>query len=37
VRPRIAKGQLALGSLNCPGYASGAVPDWNQMGEMKIK
>jgi len=37
VRLRIAKGQLAIGSLTCPGYASGAVPDWNQMGEMKLK
>jgi len=37
VRLRITKGQLALGSLNCPGYASVAVPDWNQMGEMRIK
>ena len=37
VRVKISKGQLALGSLNCPGFASGSMPDWNQMGEMKIK
>ena len=37
VRLKISKGQLALGSLNCTGFASGAMPDWNQMGEMKVK
>ena len=37
VRLKINKGQLAIGSLNCTGYASGAMPDWNQMGEMKLK
>jgi hypothetical protein len=37
VRLKIGKGQLALGSLNGPGFASGAMPDWNHMGEMKIK
>ena len=37
VRLKINKGQLAIGSLNCAGYASGAMPDWNQMGEMKLK
>jgi len=37
VRLRITKGQIATGSLNCPGFASAAMPDWNQMKEMKIK
>ena len=37
VRLKIRKGQLALGSLNCIGFASGAMPDWSQMGEMKVK
>ena len=37
VRVRITKGQLGIASLNCPGYASAALPDWNQMGEMKVK
>jgi L-alanine-DL-glutamate epimerase-like enolase superfamily enzyme len=37
VRLKITKGQLAIGSLNCAGYASGAMPDWGQMGEMKLK
>jgi len=37
VRPRINKGQLAIGSLSCAGYASGALPDWNHMREMTIK
>ena len=36
-RLKINKGQLAIGSLNCAGYASGALPDWNHMKEMKIK
>lgn len=35
VRLRIARGDLALGSLACPGFASGALPDWNAMKEMK--
>ena len=35
VRVRIAGGQLAIGSLACPGYASAAMPDWNSMREMK--
>ena len=35
VRVRIAGGQLAIGSLNCKGYASSAMPDWNSMREMK--
>ena len=37
VRLKITKGQLAIGSLNCAGYASGAMPDWGRMGEMKLK
>jgi L-alanine-DL-glutamate epimerase-like enolase superfamily enzyme len=37
VRVRISKGDLAIGSLRCPGYASAALPDWNSMREMKIK
>ena len=34
VRVRIAEGMLSLGSLDCPGYASRAMPDWNSMREM---
>jgi len=37
VRLRITKGQLAIGSLGCAGYASAALPDWNPMKEMTIK
>jgi L-alanine-DL-glutamate epimerase-like enolase superfamily enzyme len=37
VRLRIARGELALGSLGCPGFASGALPDWNAMKEMKTQ
>jgi len=37
VRVRITKGQLAIGSLNGPGFASGAMPDWNEMKEMEFK
>jgi len=37
VRVRITKGQLAIGSLNGAGFASGAMPDWNQMEDMKFK
>ena len=33
----ITKGQLAIGSLNGAGFASGAMPDWNQMEDMKFK
>jgi L-alanine-DL-glutamate epimerase-like enolase superfamily enzyme len=33
VRVRIANGQLAIGSLDCPGYASRAMPDWRSMRE----
>jgi hypothetical protein len=37
VRLRITKGQVSIGSLACAGYASGALPDWNHLREMKIK
>ena len=36
VRVRIEDGMLALGSLDCPGYASRAMPDWNTMQEMTL-
>jgi hypothetical protein len=35
VRVRIEDGMLAIGSLDCPGYASKAMPDWSTMREMK--
>jgi L-alanine-DL-glutamate epimerase-like enolase superfamily enzyme len=35
VRLRIAGGELAIDSLDCAGFASGALPDWNAMKEMK--
>ena len=31
VRVRIRDGQLAIGSLGCTGFASGALPDWQAM------
>jgi hypothetical protein len=34
VRVRIEDGALAIGSLDCAGYASRAMPDWNSMKEM---
>jgi len=34
VRVRIEDGMLAIGSLECTGYASRAAPDWNSMKEM---
>jgi L-alanine-DL-glutamate epimerase-like enolase superfamily enzyme len=34
VRVRIEDGMLAIGSLDCPGYASRAAADWNSMKEM---
>ena len=34
VRVRIEKGELSIASLDCPGYASRAMPDWNSMREM---
>jgi len=37
VRLRIWDGFLQIGSLDCPGFASGAMPDWNEMREMTIR
>jgi hypothetical protein len=34
VRVKIEDGVLALGSLECPGYASRAVPEWSSMRDM---
>ena len=34
VRPLIRAGMLAIGSLECPGYASGALPDWASLRAM---
>ena len=34
VRVRIEGGMLSIDSLDCPGYASRALPDWNSMKEM---
>lgn len=34
VRLKIANGELAIASLDCAGYASAAMPDWNSMKEM---
>jgi hypothetical protein len=34
VRVHIEDGMLAIGSLDCAGYASRAAPDWNSMKEM---
>ena len=34
VRVRIDRGMLSIDSLDCPGYASRALPDWNSMREM---
>ncbi|MDH3321024.1 MAG: mandelate racemase [Betaproteobacteria bacterium] len=36
VRVRIEGGMLAIGSLDCPGYASRALPDWDSMQEMQL-
>jgi hypothetical protein len=35
VRVRIEKGLLQIGSLDCPGFASRAMPDWRAMKEMR--
>lgn len=35
VRVKITNGQLAIGSLDCKGYASAAMPDWTSMKEMR--
>ncbi|MDH4093855.1 MAG: mandelate racemase [Betaproteobacteria bacterium] len=37
VRVRIAGGMLDIGSLACAGFASGAMPDWVAMREMKLQ
>jgi hypothetical protein len=37
VRVAIRQGQLAIGSLDCVGYASGVLPDWNAMQAMIFK
>ncbi len=34
VRVKITRGELAIGSLDCAGYASAAMPDWNSMRKM---
>ena len=34
VRLRIGKGMIRMGSLDCPGYASRAMPDWESMRRM---
>jgi len=34
VRLKISKGMIAMKSIDCPGYASRAVPNWNAMKEM---
>jgi L-alanine-DL-glutamate epimerase-like enolase superfamily enzyme len=34
VRVKIRAGELAIGSLDCPGYASRAMPDWESMRRM---
>jgi len=35
VRLKIAEGSVDLGSLRGPGFASGALPDWASMAELK--
>ena len=35
VRVRIRDGTLAIGSLGCTGFASGALPDWSAMQPMR--
>jgi hypothetical protein len=37
VRVRIEAGLLQIGSLDCAGYASKAMPDWRAMREMKLQ
>jgi hypothetical protein len=34
VRVRIREGMIHMKSLDCPGFASRALPDWNAMGSM---
>jgi hypothetical protein len=36
VRPLIRDGMLAIASLGCPGYASGALPDWAALPGMTL-
>ncbi|MBA3477752.1 MAG: mandelate racemase [Lautropia sp.] len=36
VRLRIRDGTLAIGSLGCAGFASGALPDWSDMRPMSL-
>jgi len=35
VRVKLSDGMLSIGSLDCPGYASRAMPDWESMKEMR--
>jgi hypothetical protein len=35
VRVKFSNGRLAIGSLECPGYASSAMPDWGSMRRMQ--
>ena len=35
VRVHIRDGKVQIGSLDCPGYASRAMPDWGHMKEMR--
>ena len=35
VRVRIREGKLQIGSLDCPGYATRAMPDWESMRTMQ--
>ncbi|MBW8906973.1 MAG: mandelate racemase [Betaproteobacteria bacterium] len=37
LRVRIRNGNLQIRSLDRPGFASGAMPDWNEMREMTIR
>jgi len=35
VRLKISDGDLQIGSLDCPGFASAAMPDWEAMRRMQ--
>ena len=37
VRLKITQGMLEIGSLDCAGYASAAMPDWNSMRTMELR
>jgi hypothetical protein len=37
VRARITRGMLAIGSLDCPGFASRAEPDWHAMRRARVE